>query len=80
LWQKKDPQDTTPPKSKDELESKCEYWPLNLDKETPTFREKLDFFGDTFIFSRAQMSVFINTLNERLAETKDTDEVEEITT
>lgn len=67
----------TPPKSKDELQAKCHYWPLNLDKETPQFKERLDFFSDSFLFSRDQLYTFMRTLSERLAGTQSDDETED---
>ncbi|GJE96444.1 hypothetical protein PsYK624_126410 [Phanerochaete sordida] len=76
-----DPDDRTPPTSRDELEAKCQYWPLNLERESREFRQRLDFFKESFIFSRDQMSVFVKTLGERLAATlegDDDDEVEEV--
>lgn len=76
-----DPDDRTPPASREELEAKCQYWPLNLELESAEFRERLDFFRESFIFSRDQMSVFIKTLGERLAATQpseDEDEVDQI--
>lgn len=84
MWMRKtatDPEDKTPPSSRDELEAKCQYWPLSLELESPEFRERLDFFRESFIFSRDQMNVFMKTLGERLAATQggeDDDEVEEI--
>ena len=50
---------------------------MNLDKETEQFRERLDFFAESFIFSRDQMSVFFKTLGERLAATLAENETEE---
>ena len=79
MWMRKtatDPEDKTPPSSRDELEAKCQYWPLNLENETAEFRERLDFFRESFIFSRDQMSVFMKTLGERLAATQGEEEEE----
>lgn len=73
----KDPDDPIPPSSRDELQAKCQYWPLNLDKETELFRERLDFFSDSFIFARDQMSVFFKTLGERLSVTQPENETED---
>lgn len=85
VWLRKeatDIDDPIPPKSKQELQAKCHYWPLNLEKETPKFKERLDFFNESFLFARDQMCIFIKTLGERLGATQsegDTeDEVEEM--
>lgn len=53
-----------------------------MDKETELFRERLDFFADSFIFARDQMGVFFKTLGDRLSgaylENETEDEVEMI--
>lgn len=79
MWARRDGEDT-PPSSRDQLEAKCQFWPMNLEMETPEFREKLDFFADSFVFSREQMGIFIKTLTEKLVATttESEDDVEEI--
>jgi hypothetical protein len=44
------------------------YTPLDLDKESAQFREKLDFIGSTFAFERDQIQVFFEQLKEHVAE------------
>ncbi|EKM55052.1 uncharacterized protein PHACADRAFT_208581 [Phanerochaete carnosa HHB-10118-sp] len=73
-----DPDNRPQPASRDELEAKCQYWPLNLELESAQFRERLDFFRESFVFSRDQMSVFIRTLGARLAATQSNEDEEEI--
>lgn len=60
--------------SKDELQAKVQYWPLNLDMEKEEFRDRLEFFSESFVFSREQMHVFLRTLGERLSGTQEEDE------
>ena len=50
---------------------------MNLENESDLFRERLDFFADSFIFARDQMSVFFKTLSERLAATQLENETED---
>ena len=42
LWQNKTNPEA-PPRARDDLQQMCEYWPLNLDKEPPMFKARLDF-------------------------------------
>ncbi|KZT26584.1 hypothetical protein NEOLEDRAFT_1162207 [Neolentinus lepideus HHB14362 ss-1] len=59
----------------DELIEKVKYIPHDLDKESPAFREKLDYLKDPFIFERSQLHVFLWSLGETLKE-KEQDEQE----
>lgn len=43
------------------------YTPLDLDKETPSFRETLEFLDSTFTFERHQLQVFYDQLREHAA-------------
>ena len=43
------------------------YTPLDLDKESAQFREKLLFLGSTFAFERDQIQVFFDQLKEHVA-------------
>ncbi|OBZ69170.1 hypothetical protein A0H81_10976 [Grifola frondosa] len=53
--------------SKDQLEEKFRYTPLNLDKELPEFVQRLSFFKDPFAFSYGQMTIFLKTLTDTMA-------------
>jgi hypothetical protein len=44
------------------------YTPLDLDKESAQFREKLDFIGSSFAFERHQIQVFFEQLKEHVGE------------
>ena len=50
------------------------YVPLNLEKESPEFRESLEFLNTTFTFERSQLSLFIRTLHERMSGESDSDD------
>lgn len=52
--------------AKEDLVRQVQYTPLELDKISPAFAEKLDFLGAQFTFSEAQTSVFLKTLNDNL--------------
>ncbi len=68
MWIKGDTLDPTEPViSRDELESKMQYSPLHLDKESEDFKRGLDFFRDPFLFSTDQVHIFLKTLQERLS-------------
>lgn len=43
------------------------YTPKELDKESPEFRERLEFLGDTFTFERHQIQVFFEQLKDHVA-------------
>jgi hypothetical protein len=43
------------------------YTPLDLDKESAQFREKLDFMGSVFAFDRDQVQVFSEQLKVLVA-------------
>jgi hypothetical protein len=40
------------------------YTPLDLDKESREYIQKLDFLADTFTFGYDQMEFFLKTLND----------------
>jgi hypothetical protein len=52
------------PKSKDELQRMVRYTPLELEKESQEYIQKLDFLADTFTFGYDQMEFFLKTLND----------------
>jgi hypothetical protein len=49
------------------LQENVKYTPLELDKESPEFRERLDFLGDTFTFEKQQIQVFLEQLRDHVA-------------
>lgn len=51
----------------DQEEENVRYTPLDLDKESAQFREKLTFIGSTFTFERRQIQVFFDQLKELVA-------------
>ncbi|KAI0063426.1 hypothetical protein BV25DRAFT_1899389 [Artomyces pyxidatus] len=55
-----------PIRSKDQLFATIKYQPLELDKESPAFVQKLEYLSGGFSFARDQMDIFLRTLNERL--------------
>ncbi|KAI0256871.1 hypothetical protein BJV78DRAFT_314631 [Lactifluus subvellereus] len=61
-------------KTKDDLQHMVRYTPLELDKESQEYIQKLDFLADTFTFAYDQMEFFLKTLNDHfssLAEEQD---------
>ncbi|KAK7467369.1 hypothetical protein VKT23_004426 [Stygiomarasmius scandens] len=58
------PKGAPEPTSKDELIETIYYVPLELDKETPDFVEKLGFLGATFSFNRIQLALFLRTMHD----------------
>lgn len=60
-----------------ELVHKVEYLPKDLDKEQPDLVQKLEFFGEPFIFAYDQLHVFFKTLSERFEPPKTEEEEEE---
>ncbi|KAF9653068.1 hypothetical protein BDM02DRAFT_3159933 [Thelephora ganbajun] len=52
----------------DEGAEHVRYTPLDLDKESAQFKEKLQFIGSTFAFERDQIQVFFEQLKEHVAE------------
>jgi len=55
------------PKSKDDLQRMVRYTPLELEKESQEYIQKLDFLADTFTFGYDQMEFFLKTLNDHFA-------------
>jgi hypothetical protein len=55
------------PKTKDDLQHMVRYTPLELDKESQEYIQKLDFLADTFTFGYDQMEFFLKTLNDHFA-------------
>ena len=53
-----------PPKAKDDLQRMVRYTPLELDKESQEYIQRLDFLADTFTFGYDQMEFFLKTLND----------------
>ncbi|KAL0946748.1 hypothetical protein HGRIS_012926 [Hohenbuehelia grisea] len=42
------------------------YIPLNLKAEKPEFVQQLEFLGNTFVFERAQLALFLRTLRDNM--------------
>jgi len=61
-----DPDDPEPVTSKDQLVERVQYVPLELDKESSDFIDRLDFLGDIFTFQRAQLPIFLDTLQKNM--------------
>ncbi|KAH9930598.1 uncharacterized protein B0H18DRAFT_992395 [Fomitopsis serialis] len=57
-----------PVQSKKELIRKCKYAPQTLPGEEPEFFQRLDYFREPFLFSWDQLTVFLKTLTEKMAE------------
>ena len=63
-----DPNRSPPPvKSKDDLQNMVQYTPLELERETQEYVQKLDFLADTFTFAYDQMDFFLKTLNDHFS-------------
>lgn len=56
-----------PVTSMDQLAQSVQYIPLDLDKESPEFRESLGFLGENFTFERDQLSLFVRTLYDYIS-------------
>lgn len=65
-WARKDTAENDEIVSKDDLESKTMYIPLDLQMHKPEVLQRLDFFTEQFLFTPAQMNVFLRTLADRL--------------
>jgi len=50
-----------------------QYQPMDLDKETEEFRSSLEFLGDTFVFEKTQLSLFMRTMHDTISGTKEDD-------
>lgn len=55
------------PKTKDDLQRMVRYTPLELEKESQEYIQKLDFLADTFTFGYDQTEFFLKTLNDHFA-------------
>lgn len=53
--------------SMDQLIQNIKYTPLELDKESDEFVEKLKFLGDAFIFGHEQLALFFKTMYDTLS-------------
>jgi len=53
--------------SKDDLQQMVRYTPLELEKESQEYIQKLDFLADTFTFGYDQMECFLKTLNDHFS-------------
>ena len=52
------------PKTKDDLQRMVRYTPMELEKESQEYIQRLDFLADTFTFGYDQMEFFLKTLND----------------
>jgi len=55
------------PKTKEDLQHMVRYTPLELEKESQEYIQKLDFLADTFTFGYDQMEFFLKTLNDHFS-------------
>lgn len=53
--------------SMNQLVQSIKYTPLELDKESDEFVEKLKFLGDAFIFGQEQLALFLKTMYDILS-------------
>jgi hypothetical protein len=53
--------------SPDQLVQSIKYTPLELDKESEEFVEKLRFLGEGFIFGQDQLALFLKTMYDTLS-------------
>ncbi|KAJ3866238.1 hypothetical protein EV359DRAFT_62514 [Lentinula novae-zelandiae] len=67
-WERTDLEDDTPVKSKNQLHEMMYYEPLELDKESEEFIERLQHMGTAFSFTRDQLALFLRTLYNTLDE------------
>ncbi|KAJ3891951.1 hypothetical protein GG344DRAFT_46253 [Lentinula edodes] len=67
-WERIDLEDDTPVKSKNQLHEMMYYEPLELDKESEEFIERLQHMGTAFSFTRDQLALFLRTLYNTLDE------------
>lgn len=61
--------ESEPVTSKKQLVSTVHYLPLQLDKESPEFVQKLGFLNAAFTFERDQLSLFLRTLYDTMGDT-----------
>lgn len=61
--------ESEPVTSKKQLVSTVHYLPLQLDKESPEFVQKLGFLNGAFTFERDQLSLFLRTLYDTMGDT-----------
>ena len=64
--------------SPDQLVQSIKYTPLELDKESEEFVEKLRFLGEGFIFGQDQLALFLKTMYDTLSGAVQDDEEEEM--
>jgi len=64
--------------SPNQLFESIKYTPLELDKESEEFVEKLRFLGEAFTFGRNQLALFFKTMYDTLSGTVEDDEEEEM--
>lgn len=57
----------------DQLVAAIHYAPMELDKESPDFVNGLNFLNTAFTFERNQLSLFLRTVYEKLAELMDSE-------
>jgi hypothetical protein len=50
------------------------YTPLELDKESQEYIQRLDFLADTFTFAYDQMEFFLKTLNDHFSDLSERDD------
>lgn len=60
--------------SPDQLLQSIKYTPLELDKESDEFVERLRFLGESFTFGRDQLALFLKTMYDTLGGAAQDDE------
>ncbi|KAJ3826450.1 hypothetical protein F5880DRAFT_1713603 [Lentinula raphanica] len=67
-WEKIDSENDAPVMSKNELQEMMYYEPMELDKESEEFVNRLQHMGTAFSFTRDQLALFLRTLYNTLDE------------
>lgn len=62
------PDEAEPITNQNQLVKSMRFTPLNLDKETPDFVEKLGYLTTSFVFERDQLPLFLRSVEAKLAE------------
>ena len=63
--------------SLEQLVQSIKYTPLELDKESEEFVEKVRFLGEAFVFGQDQLALFLKTMYDTLGGAVQDDEEEE---
>ncbi|KAJ3762691.1 hypothetical protein EV360DRAFT_35188 [Lentinula raphanica] len=77
-WEKIDSENDAPVRSKNELQEMMYYEPMELDKESEEFVNRLQHMGTAFSFTRDQLALFLRTLYNTLDEALHDDNAEDV--